>query len=73
MTGEVVQRNENGRRIGESHPNATISDAVVKQLRDLHEFEGWSLRRLAVRFGLGLSAVQKICAYTRRGQVMRLP
>lgn len=64
-----VHYNEAGRRIGESHPASTISDAVVRMLRHIADTEGLGARRLARRFGLSRSAVQKILAGTRRSQV----
>lgn len=61
--------NEAGRRIGESHPASTISDAVVRMLRHIADTEGLGARRLAKRFGLSRSAVQKILAGTRRSSI----
>jgi hypothetical protein len=64
-----VAYNEDGRRIGESHPASTIPDSIVRMLRRLADEEGLGARRLAARFGLRRSAVQKILAGTRRAQV----
>ena len=54
-----------GRIIGESHPRAKLSDAMVETLRDLNE-EGIGYRRLAKMFNLPRSTVACICQYTRR-------
>jgi len=69
--GRLIPLNEDRRRIGQGNPRCTISDAIVKQLRDLHELEGLGKRVLARRFALKVSTVQKILAYTRRGQIPR--
>lgn len=71
-----IGRNEQGYRVGESHQHATLSDAQVRQIRDLHELGDdagvrWSLGRIARELGLCKSTVQKICAYTRRNQTPR--
>jgi DNA invertase Pin-like site-specific DNA recombinase len=64
-----VAVNEDGRRIGATHHNARIPDAVVARIRDLHEAHGYGYRRLAKMFNLNRSTVQKICNYERRGQI----
>lgn len=61
-----VQRDEYGRRINESHPNCRITDETVDQIRVFREVHHWTLGRIAEKFGLKRSTVQKICAYTRR-------
>jgi len=65
---KIIAVNELGYRIGSSHHNSSISDEVVDQIRDLHEEAGIGYRRLAQKFGLTRSAVQKICQYERRAQ-----
>ena len=64
-----VAVNENGRRIGGTHHNSTISDETVNRLRELHEEQGLGYRRLAKMFGLSRAAVQKICKYRLRQQL----
>lgn len=64
----VIALNAAGMRIGETHHNATISDATVDQIRDLREDEGWTYARLAEHFGIGYSTIAKICTYERRAQ-----
>lgn len=72
----MIAYNEDGRRIGEGHPHSTITDAVVKQIRDLHEDventgEKWGYRKLARRFNLPRDTIRKLCTYQRRAQVAR--
>lgn len=57
---------EYGRRVGETHHNATISDALVELIRDKHEYEGIGYRRLARELNLSPGTVNKICTYERR-------
>lgn len=65
----VVARNAEGRIVGETHHRAKIPDAVVRQLRDLHENECLTLRDLAERFRLNYWSVVNICCYKRRVSV----
>ncbi len=60
--------NEQGRRIGETHHNARISDALVDQIRDRHEDDGLGYWKLAREFNVSRSTVIKICRYQRRAQ-----
>jgi AraC-like DNA-binding protein len=64
----LVAVNEDGRRIGETHHRARISDELVEAIRDRHEYDHWGYRRIAKAFGLRRSTVQKICGYERRIQ-----
>ena len=64
----IVALNESGRRIGATHHNATISDAVVDQIRDRHENDGLGYVALAREFNLSKNTVRKICTYERRAQ-----
>lgn len=77
MSGRRVAINENGRRIGETHHRATVPDATIQEIRDLHELEGWGYRRIAVALGLRHTYVAKVCAYQLRAQTadhwIRLP
>ena len=62
----LVAYDENGRRIGQSHHNATIPDKTVARIRELHEEHGWGYRRIAKAFGLRWQTVAKIALYKRR-------
>lgn len=71
-----VRVNEDGRRIGESHPQAVLSDVEVDALLAERD-AGATLSKLARRWGLSKSGVKGIVDGRRRGQVgprvMRLP
>jgi ribosome-binding protein aMBF1 (putative translation factor) len=65
----MVAVNENGRRIGEGHHNATITDETVAVIRELHEDRGWGYRRIAKHLSLRWQTVAKIARYQRRSAV----
>lgn len=65
-----MQRNERGYRIGEGHHRSTIPDAVVREMRQLHEC-GRSYGEIVRVFGergrkLSYYTVKAICSYRRR-------
>ena len=64
----LVAVNEDGRRIGEGHHNATIPEETVTLIRELHEEHGWGYRRIARHLDLARNYVIKICRYQRRAQ-----
>ena len=64
-----VTLNEDGRRIGESHPRAKLSDNDVDDIRDMFD-QGVSIKQLAARFGYHERYVRKICQFEARNQVM---
>ncbi|MGZ3184381.1 MAG: hypothetical protein ACXU8N_18245 [Telluria sp.] len=55
-----------GRRRGEEHPNAILTDGEVELLRRLREVEGWTYAALAAKFEVSKSSVAKVCQYARR-------
>lgn len=61
---------ENGLRIGETHPNAKLTDAQVDEMRDLHEIERWDYDRLAAHFRCAYTTVAMICTYQRRASTI---
>lgn len=63
-----VRVNEDGRRIGESHPQAVLSDVEVEALLAERD-AGATLSELARRWGLSKSGVKGIVDGRRRGQV----
>jgi hypothetical protein len=67
----LVAYGENGRRVGESHHHATIPQATVDEIRELHEDHGWGYRRIAKHLGLAWYTVAKIAKYQRRVAVPR--
>jgi len=52
--------------VGDGRRNCTISDEMVRWLRDKHEQEHLGWRRLARMTGLRPKTVRKILAYERR-------
>jgi hypothetical protein len=64
----AVRVNERGLRIGESHPNARLSDADVERLHADRE-AGMSLGALAQKWGISKSGVKAIVDGKRRGQI----
>ena len=66
----------NGRRVGESHPKAKLSDHEVDLIRTLAD-EGMSYRTLAVKFEVLKSVIQKIVKCDRRAvlavRIKRVP
>ena len=62
----LVAVDERGYRVGATHNNSTIPDAVVRAVRDAHENELRSYGWIARHMGLLKSTVAKICRYERR-------
>lgn len=67
---KLVAVNECGRRIGEDHPNAKLSNADIDEVRHLREDTGMRLNKIAKLFNLTIGGVHKICNYTRRAQTI---
>jgi hypothetical protein len=65
-----VAVDENGLRIGESHPNAKLTDAQVDEIRDLHEEHGLSYNAIAEKFNIPKVTAQRICNYSRRASTI---
>lgn len=68
-----VQVNERGRRIGESHPRARLTDHEIDLIRELAE-EGMSYREIAQKFEgptgrAGQVYIGKIVRCEKRGQI----
>ena len=61
---------ENGLRIGETHPNAKLTDAQVDDMREKRESLGWTYDQLAEHFDVPYITVQKICTYQRRASTI---
>lgn len=64
----VVYLNERGNRIGESNPNAVLTDHEVDLMLQLRD-EGKSYSWLAEKFEVPRPTVQAICNGSRRNQV----
>lgn len=61
-----VAVNEQGIRLGETHPNAELTDHEVDLMRELREKDSMSYALLAEKFEVPIPTVQKICTYQRR-------
>lgn len=68
MKTRIIGVNEIGRRIGEDHHLAVLSNCDVDLLRELHE-QGWGYRKLAAKFEVSKSLVRNIIKGRARGQV----
>jgi hypothetical protein len=54
-----------GRRVGEDHQNAVLTNDEVQVMRDMRE-QGRTYEWLADKFEVSKSSVAKICKYQRR-------
>lgn len=63
----MVAVNENGQRIGESHPRAVLTDHEVTLLLELRD-EGYSLAWLAAKFEISRFHTWRICTGRKRSQ-----
>lgn len=64
-----VTLNELGRRVGESHPRAKMTDAEVDLVHSLHD-DGLSLQVIAEKFDVSKGCIWKIVHGHRRGQAV---
>lgn len=64
---KLVELNEHGRRIGQEHPRARLTNEEVGLLLDLRE-EGYSYQWLADKFGVSKSCARWICTGRNRNQ-----
>lgn len=62
----MVAVDERGFRVGETHHNARLSDALVEHIRDLFEYEGLRVGEICGRLGVARTTVKKIIRYERR-------
>lgn len=61
-----VALDERGFRIGETHHNATVTDAQVERIRDLYEYENWNVAQISEHLGISKNTIIKIVRYERR-------
>lgn len=66
---KLVALNENGRRIGESHPRAKLLDSEVDQVLALLD-AGLSYAQVAEKFDVSKSCVAHIATGRRRSQII---
>jgi hypothetical protein len=70
MPLQRIPLGEHGEPIGQFHPRAKHSDALVNELRDLHEYQGLGWRRVAARYPqLPAAWIKQILSYRRRATV----
>jgi AraC-like DNA-binding protein len=69
MLTRTIAVNALGRRVGDSHHHARLTNDEVDRLLDLHEQEGWGYKRLAAVFDISRSAARNICKGRSRCQV----
>ena len=70
MVTRYVAVNENGRRIGQDHHNAKLTDHDVELLLQMHE-SGTGYRRLAATFEVSRSMVRYIVKGRWRSQTIQ--
>jgi ribosome-binding protein aMBF1 (putative translation factor) len=68
MPVRIVTLNEAGRRIGESHPRAKLSNETVDKIREYHEDLGWSYERIKRKMNIAYETIARICRYEMRAQ-----
>lgn len=68
--GDVVAVNERGKRIGQDHPAARLTDQEVELMRQLHEEHSMGLTALARMFDVTKKAVWQIVTYRLRAQTV---
>lgn len=66
---KTVTLNELGRRIGESHPRAKLTDAEVDLVLELLA-DGMSLAQVAEKMDVSKSCIAHISSGRRRGQLV---
>jgi hypothetical protein len=64
----TIAVNDIGRRVGDSHHNAKLTNGEVELLLALHK-EKWGYRRLSAKFEVSKSLVRDIIKLRRRNQV----
>lgn len=64
----LVQVNDTGQRVNESHPNAELTDHEVQLLLQLRD-EGFSYAWLATKFEISKSQAGRICRGEQRAQI----
>jgi hypothetical protein len=63
-----LKTNFRGYRVGESHPNAKLSDKEVARIRVLHEKLRFGYLKISRLLKIPLGSVKAICRYESRGE-----
>lgn len=66
MTRYTYGVTERGKRLGEAHQNAKLSDADVERIRDEYEEGMISYASLAKKYGVHKATIADICTYRKR-------
>lgn len=61
-----MQKKAKGRRIGEDHQNAVLTNSEVELVRHCREKDAMTYAQIAEKFEISKSSVAKICQYMRR-------
>jgi DNA-binding NarL/FixJ family response regulator len=67
MLVRTIAVNAKGCRLGDSHPNAKLTNDEVDTLLELHE-QGWGYKKLAEAFDVSKSTVRSYCTGRMRCQ-----
>lgn len=66
MTRYTYGVTEKGKKLGEAHHNAKLSDEDVERIRNLYEEGLVSYQWLAKKFGVSKATIADICTYRKR-------
>jgi DNA-binding transcriptional regulator YiaG len=64
----MIAINESGKRIGEDHQHAVLTNEQVDRIRDLHEDHNLTYTQLSTMYNVSKSTIAGICQYRRRAQ-----
>ena len=66
----LIGYNERGRRIGQFHERAKLTDADVETIRALREADPafWSFSKLALKFDVTKRHIKRLCDYEDRAE-----
>ena len=62
----MIRRAPNGRRIGQDHQKAKLTDEQVRQMRSRYLAYVVGYEKLALEFGCGVSTARDICTFKTR-------
>lgn len=65
---EAIGLSDTGRRVGESHPKAILTDNDVEMIRALHEEHGLTCLEIAEKFETSKHTIKEICMYRTRNR-----
>jgi DNA-binding CsgD family transcriptional regulator len=66
---KFVAVNDRGRRVGQDHPKAQLTDAEVERLLALRE-QGYGYKRLARMFDISARSVRDFCSGRTRSHLV---